>query len=111
MGHGWEEAHWKADLPNTEWIDSISQHNPVLLYRMDVHMVLLNSVALRLAGIDADTAAPDGGKIVHGKHGEPTGILVYVPDACEEQQTCRIIPTVPGLKRFFRKQLGVHKTW
>lgn len=84
MGHGWEEAHWRGDLPDTEWTDSVSPHNPVLLYRMDVHMVLLNSVALRLAGIGADTVAPDGGKIVHGKHGEPTGILVYVSDAYEE---------------------------
>ena len=78
MGHGWEEAHWDGQLPSAEWIDVISPHNTVLLYRMDGHMVLLNSVALQLAGIDADTAAPAGGRIDHSKSGEPTGILVYV---------------------------------
>ena len=78
MGHGWEEAHWDGQLPSAEWIDAISPHNPVLLYRMDVHMVLLNSVALQLAGIDAKTAAPAGGRIDQSKSGAPTGILVYV---------------------------------
>lgn len=78
MGHGWEEAHWDGQLPSAEWIDVISPHNPVLLYRMDGHMVQLNSMALQLAGIDADTAAPAGGRIDHSKSGKPTGILVYV---------------------------------
>lgn len=78
MGYGWEEAHWKGELPTADWIDAVSSHNPVLLYRMDVHMVLLNTVALKLAGVSARTTPPEGGSIVHGKFGEPTGILVYV---------------------------------
>ena len=81
MGHGWEEAHWAGGLPNADWIDAISPHNPVLLYRMDIHMVLLNTVALELAGIDGSTLAPEGGRIMHGSDGKPTGILVYVSAA------------------------------
>lgn len=91
MGHGWEEAHWKGGLPSIDWIDAVSPHNPVLLYRMDVHMVLLNSVALRVAGITAATVAPDGGRKLSGKDGQPTGILVYVTHACvviAEQAAC-----------------------
>lgn len=91
MGHGWEEAHWKGGLPSTDWIDAVSPHNPVLLYRMDVHMVLLNSVALKVAGITAATAPPEGGRLLSGKDGQPTGILVYVTHACiviAEQSAC-----------------------
>lgn len=76
MGHGWEEAHWGSNLPSADWIDGVSPVNPVLLYRMDAHMVLLNSVAMRLAGIDESTQAPEGGKVVLGEGGEATGILV-----------------------------------
>lgn len=76
MGHGWEEEHWGGGLPNAAWIDEISAVNPVLLYRMDVHMALLNSMAMQLAGIDESTHVPKGGKIVLGKGGKATGILV-----------------------------------
>lgn len=76
MGHGWEEEHWGGNLPTADWIDDISLVNPVLLYRMDVHMVLLNSVAMELAGIDESMHVPEGGKIVLGEGGKATGILV-----------------------------------
>lgn len=76
MGHGWEEEHWGGSLPTADWIDDNSAVNPVLLYRMDVHMVLLNSVAMELAGIDESTQVPEGGKIVLGEGGKATGILV-----------------------------------
>ncbi|KAA6427936.1 MAG: amidohydrolase family [Trebouxia sp. A1-2] len=76
MGHGWEEAHWGGVPPSADWIDGISPVNPVLLYRMDVHMVLINTAALRLVGIDSNTEVPEGGKVVLGNGNEPTGILV-----------------------------------
>ena len=76
MGHGWEETHWGGNLPSADWIDGVSPVNPVLLYRMDGHMLLLNSVAMSLAGIDKSTQAPEGGKVVLGEGGEATGILV-----------------------------------
>lgn len=43
---------------------------------MDGHMVLLNSVAMSLAGIDESTQAPEGGRVVLGEGGKATGILV-----------------------------------
>ena len=76
LGYGWEEAHWGGDLPTADWIDDVSPDNPVLLYRMDVHMALGNAVALKVAGIDGDTPVPEGGKLVLDGNGRPTGILV-----------------------------------
>ena len=76
MGHGWEEAQWGGGLPHADWIDESSPVNPVLLYRMDGHMVLLNSLAMSLAGIDASTQVPEGGEVMLGEEGKATGILV-----------------------------------
>lgn len=67
---------WGGELPTKEWIDEFTQDNPVALYRMDGHMILANSAALKIAGIDKN--APDvenGGEIVKNSNGEPTGIL------------------------------------
>ena len=48
----------------------------MLVSRLDGHMALANSLALKLAGITRDTPDPQGGEIVKDKKtGEPTGIL------------------------------------
>jgi predicted amidohydrolase YtcJ len=63
-------------LPTKEWIDAATPDNPVFVNRLDGHMALANSVALRLAGIDRTTPTPPGGEIVKDSTtGEPTGIL------------------------------------
>ncbi|MEK7730604.1 MAG: amidohydrolase family protein, partial [Planctomycetota bacterium] len=62
---------------NKAWLDPISADNPVFLSRMDGHQALVNSAALKLAGIDAQ-GPPDsvGGEIERDpKTREPTGIL------------------------------------
>ena len=43
--------------------------------RLDGHMALANSLALKLAGITRDTKDPPGGTIVRDAAGEPTGIV------------------------------------
>lgn len=64
------------ELPRKEWIDGVTSQNPVCVNRHDGHMVLANSVALKLAGITRDTPSPDGGEIMRDSvSGEPTGIL------------------------------------
>lgn len=64
------------ELPSREWIDAVTPDNPVCINRHDGHMVLVNSLALRLAGITRATPAPQGGEIVIDPGtGEPTGIL------------------------------------
>ncbi len=64
------------ELPRREWIDSVTPENPVCVNRLDGHMVLVNSLALQIAGINKNTASPEGGEIVKDpKSGEPTGIL------------------------------------
>lgn len=52
------------------------QTRPVLLKRADGHALVANSVALRRAGIDQNTADPAGGSILHDTGGLPTGMLI-----------------------------------
>jgi len=75
-GGDWDHEAWGGELPQKEWIDSITGKHPVFLSRYDGHMGLANSVALKLAGIDKNTPNPPGGEIVRDpKTSNPTGIL------------------------------------
>jgi predicted amidohydrolase YtcJ len=75
MGGDWDHTPWGGELPRRDWIDSVTPHNPVWVQRLDGHMGLANSAALRAAGVGRGTADVDGGTIVRGADGEPTGIL------------------------------------
>lgn len=64
------------ELPRKDWIDSVTSDHPVCVNRFDGHMVLVNSLALKLAGITRETTSPSGGEIIKDPvSGEPTGIL------------------------------------
>lgn len=64
------------ELPRKEWIDGVTSHIPVCINRHDGHMVLANSMALKVAGITKETLSPEGGEILKDpRSGEPTGIL------------------------------------
>ncbi|XP_052191061.1 protein LONG AFTER FAR-RED 3 isoform X2 [Diospyros lotus] len=76
LGGGWNNDHWGGELPTASWIDDITPHNPVWLSRMDGHMGLANSLALKIAGITNNTADPNGGTIMRTSTGEPTGLLI-----------------------------------
>ena len=76
-GRGWIEKLWpEKRFPTKEDVDPFSKDKPVFLERADGHAVLVNSYALKLAGIDANTEDPHGGAVRKGKDGQPTGILV-----------------------------------
>ena len=71
----WDHEQWGGELPRREWIDSITPNNPVWINRLDGHMGLANSAALRAAGVNAHTPEVAGGTIVRGADRTPTGIL------------------------------------
>ncbi|MDX1671252.1 MAG: amidohydrolase [Balneolaceae bacterium] len=74
LGGGWDGSDWES-LPRKEWIDDVTQDNPVFVRRQDMHMGLANSLALEKAGIDKEIGDPEGGTILRDASGEPTGIL------------------------------------
>ncbi len=73
----WDHEQFSPpELPRKEWIDAVTPNHPVCVNRFDGHMVLVNSLALKLAKIGRDTVSPSGGEIVKDSlTGEPTGIL------------------------------------
>jgi predicted amidohydrolase YtcJ len=76
LGGNWDETKWNPpDMPTKEMIDALTPNTPVFVSRYDGHMGLANSLALRLAGITAQTPDPPGGTIVHDAQGNPTGSL------------------------------------
>jgi len=77
LGGDWDHERWAGSpLPRRAWIDSVTPDRPVFVQRLDGHMGVANSLALRLAGITRATPDPPGGMIVRDPvTGEPTGVL------------------------------------
>ncbi len=75
LGGTWDEQRMGGTLPTRAWIDAVTPNTPVAVPRTDLHSLLLNSVALRLANITASTPDTQGGVIVRDADGNPTGIL------------------------------------
>jgi hypothetical protein len=71
----WDHELWGGELPTKEWIDARTPEHPVWVNRLDMHMSLANSAAMRAAGVTRDTPDVAGGTIVRDASGEPTGIF------------------------------------
>ena len=78
VGNGWDQNDWKVKkYPTKADLDVAFPDIPVVLNRVDGHAIIVNSKALKLAGITKETKAV-GGQIEIA-NGEPTGILVDNP--------------------------------
>ena len=77
LNGNWDHQQFDPpELPTREWIDGVTPENPVCVNRLDGHMILVNSLALKLADITKDTATPSGGEIVRApQSGDLTGIF------------------------------------
>jgi predicted amidohydrolase YtcJ len=76
-GGYWDHEKWEVkNYPTKELIDEVVSDQPVFVSRLDGHMGVANSLALKLAGITKETKSPEGGLIVRDPQtGEPTGLL------------------------------------
>ena len=104
LGGDWDHERWSAAgsrLPHKKMIDPTTPAHPVFVNRLDGHMALANTYALRLAGITKQTPDPAGGVIVRDETGEPTGV---VKDAAQDLIE-RVIPP----KSFEEKQFAARE--
>ncbi len=108
-GRGWDEGKLKekryvyaADL------DAVSPKNPVMLVNTTGHYATLNSVALRMAGIDDRTKNPANGTIDRDAAGHATGVLkegalypvfALIPKFTVEEMKAGILKEVEDLHR------------
>lgn len=76
LGRGFNEiAMPEKRKPTRQDLDAAAPDRPVVLTRTCGHIYAVNSAALRLAGITAETDAPTGGVIERDDRGQPNGIL------------------------------------
>ncbi|MEM8498575.1 MAG: amidohydrolase [Pseudomonadota bacterium] len=76
-GRGWNQVLWPGgEFPDRTKLDAISNEIAFAFGRIDGHALWVNGKALQLAGIDINTADPEGGQIIRDARGIPTGVLV-----------------------------------
>src|SRR3984957_17565466 len=63
-GRGWDHTKWQEQvLPNRQELDLVTGDHPAIFTRVDGHIAVANSAALKTARIAKDTPDPEGGKI------------------------------------------------
>jgi predicted amidohydrolase YtcJ len=82
VGRGWHQEKWTATpepnvegLPVHDALDGVSPAHPVFLIHASGHAAFANRRAMELAGVTAETGAPDGGEILRDDAGQPTGVF------------------------------------
>ena len=104
VGGEWDHTLWSPpSLPTRQLIDALTPQNPVFVSRLDQHMALANSLALKMGGVTRDTADPPGGAVVRDANGEPTGVLK------DDAQTFvdRVIPSATTEERVKAAKAGL----
>jgi hypothetical protein len=107
LGQGWNESRWPEQrMPNRDDLDAVAPDQPVILWRSDLHLAVVNSRALQAADITAQTPNPEQGVIDRDAAGEPTGILRemaislvrdVIPSPTEEETVAALRAALPAL--------------
>ncbi|UCF38945.1 MAG: amidohydrolase [Acidobacteriota bacterium] len=77
LGGRWDHTLTEpVELPTRWELDAVAPEHPVALSDVDGHSLWVNSLAIRLAGVDGSTPDPEGGRVVKDpRTGEPTGVF------------------------------------
>ncbi|MEP6843159.1 MAG: amidohydrolase family protein [Pseudolysinimonas sp.] len=74
-GGGWSLDLFPGGTPTRHDLDAVVPDRPVILRSADRHVSWVNSRALEIAGVTADTPDPGDGRVVRDSQGAPSGIL------------------------------------
>jgi predicted amidohydrolase YtcJ len=67
IGRGWNQELWpNKRFPTEADLDSVVNDRPVVLERVDGHAYVVNSAAMKAAGVTGETPTPAGGRIENG---------------------------------------------
>lgn len=104
VGQGWNEGIFPdGRLPTRHDIDPATAEHPVILMRF-FNTDVVNSYALRLAGVTRHTPDPKGGKIERDADGEPNGLLRASAKALVRHLVPK--PTLEQMKESLRLACG-----
>ena len=110
LGRGWDQNDW-ADtrFPVHAALSAAVPDHPVALTRVDGHAAIVNAQAMRLAGLDAQTKDPKGGRIERNADGAPSGVLIdaamrlvrkHIPEIDEEARREATLAAITELNRW-----------
>jgi hypothetical protein len=96
-GRGWDHTLWPgAKLPTRQDLDAVTGDHPAVFVRVDGHIAIANSAALKAGGITRETPDPPGGKIDRDAGGEATGIL---RETAKDAMLAKVPPPTPAQRR------------
>ena len=112
IGNGWDQNDWdRPAMPTHHALTEIVGANPVLLWRVDGHAVLVNQAAMNAGGLHSGTLDPQGGRLLREPDGSLSGVLLdratglitaVIPVPSKEELSLRLDAAVGMLH-----QLGV----
>ena len=96
-GRGWDHTLWPgAKLPTRQDLDAVTGDHPAAFVRVDGHIAVANSAALKAGGVTRGTSDPPGGKIDRDVQGEATGIL---RETSKDAMLAKVPPPTPAQRR------------
>ncbi len=108
QGHGWTQALWGGRFPTAAELDEATREHPVALSAKSGHALWVNSLAMQMAGITAQTADPEGGRFVRDEAGRPSGVLLenamallnaHIPEPTAEQEEAATVLAMAAMNR------------
>jgi predicted amidohydrolase YtcJ len=67
------------DFLTRHMLDAVSSEHPIFIYNASLHMAYCNTLALQIAGVDAQTEDPQGAELGRDEDGTPNGVLKAGP--------------------------------
>lgn len=107
-GSGWSMSAFPGGIARATMLDKATGDRPAFIETRDGHSAWVNSAALRIAGITAETADPPLGRIERDQHGAPIGTLHeaamelvgrYLPDTTAEAWEAALLRGQAELQR------------
>ncbi len=83
IGRGWHQEKWRKapaktveGYPTHHALSTASPDHAVMLTHASGHALIANAKAMELAGVDAQTPDPEGGRILRLENGSPSGVFL-----------------------------------
>ena len=124
LGSGWDEGKLAENrYVSASDLDKVSPNNPVWLQNITGHYSAVNSYALRLAHINAESKDPPAGTIDRDANGAVTGVLkeqanvavsAIIPPPSMDHRKQGILKSIDNLHREGMtsiKEIGNPRTW
>src|SRR6185437_9620276 len=89
-GHGWDVDRW-GRWPTAADLEPVAPGRRAAFWAHDHHAMWVSDAALRLTGVDRDTADPDGGVIQRDERGVASGVLL-------EEATALVTSRIPPIE-------------